>query len=268
MKNLKNKTALITGASSGIGEAFAYELAKAGMNLIITARSAQKLEAIASTIRKTYHIQVHAFVENLAINGSAEQLFKAIKNSNLSIDLLVNNAGFGKWTEFLNESIPTYQEMIELNITSLTVLSQLVIPEMLLKKEGGIINVASTGAFQPCPYITTYCATKAFVLSFSEGLYGEFYKKGVTVTALCPGNTATGFQTIAKANTKGMRSDTPETVAKEGLKALMKGKNYKVVGNDNYITSLLPRLLTRKAIINLVAKMMGNKLNSAAVIST
>lgn len=151
--------------------------------------------------------------------------------------------------------------MIELNITSVITLSQLVIPSMLLKKEGAIINVASTGAFQPCPYITTYCATKAFVLSFSEGLYGEFYKKGITVTALCPGNTATDFQSTAKANTKGMRSDTPETVAKAGIKAMLNGKNYTVVGIDNHITSLLPRFMTRKAIINLVAKMMSSKVN-------
>ncbi|KOY84581.1 short-chain dehydrogenase [bacterium 336/3] len=262
MKNLKNKTALITGASSGIGEAFAYELAKQGANLIITARSAQKLETIATLIRKAYDVKVSIFIENLAIGGSAEQLFNAIKKENLNIDLLVNNAGFGKWTNFLDQSISTYEEMIELNITSLTTLSQLVIPEMLQRKEGGIINVASTGAFQPCPYITTYCASKAFVLSFSEGLYGEFYKKGITITALCPGNTATGFQSTAKANTKGMRADSSETVAKEGIKALLKGKSYKVVGTDNYITTLLPRFLTRKAIINLVAKMMGSKVNN------
>lgn len=261
MKNLHGKTALVTGASSGIGEAFAHELAKQGANLIITARSVQKLENLAVIIKKNYGVKVWVFSENLAIGGSAEQLYNAIKKQNLAIDVLVNNAGFGKWTNFLDETILSYEEMIELNVTSLTTLSLLVLPEMLLKNEGGIINVASTGAFQPCPYITTYCATKAYVLSFSEGLYGEFYKKGITVTALCPGNTATGFQSIAKANTKGMRADTPETVAKEGIKAMLKGKSYIVVGIDNYIASLLPRFLTRKAIINLVTKMMGSKVN-------
>ncbi|HVG16815.1 MAG TPA: SDR family oxidoreductase, partial [Chitinophagaceae bacterium] len=204
MKTLKNKTALITGASSGIGEAFAYQLAKQGAHLLITARSAQKLETIAGIIRQQYGVQVWAFAEDLAVAGGANRLHSAIKNKGLSIDLLVNNAGFGKWTHFLDESILTYEEMIELNITSLTTLTHLVLPEMLLKTNGGIINVASTGAFQPCPYVTTYCATKAYVLSFSEGLYGEYYKKGITGTALCPGNTVTGFQSIAKANTKGM----------------------------------------------------------------
>lgn len=261
MKNLSGKTALITGASSGIGEAFAYELAKQGANLIITARSVRKLENLAVIIKKNYGVKVWVFAENLAIGGGAEQLYNSIKKQNLAIDVFVNNAGFGKWTNFLDETILSYEEMIELNVTSLTTLSHLVLPEMLLKKEGGIINVASTGAFQPCPYITTYCATKAYVLSFSEGLYGEFYKKGITVTALCPGNTATGFQSTAKANTKGMRADTSETVAKEGIKAMLKGKSYIVVGKDNYISSLLPRFTTRKAIINLVAKMMGSKVN-------
>lgn len=105
MKNLINKTALVTGASSGIGEAFAYELAQQGANLIITARSAQKLEAIAEDIKKKYDVRVYVFVENLAIRGSAEQLFNVIKKQNLEIDLLVNNAGFGKWTNFLDETI-------------------------------------------------------------------------------------------------------------------------------------------------------------------
>ncbi|HTL08821.1 MAG TPA: SDR family NAD(P)-dependent oxidoreductase, partial [Chitinophagaceae bacterium] len=240
---------------------FAIQLAKAGVNVILSARSVEKLETLAATITQHYGVAVWVFAENLAIAGSAEQLYNAIKKQGLKIDLLVNNAGFGRWTNFLDEQISTYEEMIELNIISLTTLTQLVIPDMLSKKEGGIINVASTGAFQPCPYVTTYCATKAYVLSFSEGIYGEFYKKGITITALCPGNTTTGFQSIAKANTKGMRADKAETVAKQGIQAMLKGKSYTVVGTDNYITSLSPRFLTRKAIIHLVARMMGNKVN-------
>jgi short-subunit dehydrogenase len=263
VKNLKNKTALITGASSGIGEAFAYELAKQGAHLLLTARSAQKLETIAATIRQQHGVQVWVFAEDLAVPGGATRLFNAVKNGGLSIDLLVNNAGFGKWANFLDESISTYEEMIELNVTSLTTLTHLVLPDMLLKKDGGIINVASTGAFQACPYVTTYCATKAYVLSFSEGLYGEYYKKGIAVTALCPGNTVTGFQSIASANTKGMRADTPGKVAAEGIKALLQGKCTVVVGKDNYLTSLLPRFLTRKATVKLVAKMMGTKVAAA-----
>lgn len=260
MKSLSNKTALITGASSGIGAAFAYELAAHGMHLIITARSTGKLEHIAADIRKKYHVSVWVFTENLAIGGSAEHLYAAIKRQNLPIDLLINNAGFGRWTNFLDERRETYEEMIELNITALTSLTYLVLPDMLARGEGGIINVASTGSFQPCPYITTYCATKAFVLSFSEGLYGEFYKKGITVTALCPGNTKTGFQEAANADTTGMRADSPEQVARAGIQALLQGKDYTVVGIDNYLTSLVPRLISRRATINLVGKMMGKKI--------
>lgn len=263
MKNLKGKTALVTGASSGIGEAFIYQLAEAGVNLIITARSEQKLVEISDTIKKTFPVNVTFLPQDLAKKGGAENLFNTITEMGITVDLLINNAGFGKWTHFLDESILSYEEMIELNIISLTTLSHLFLPAMLAKKEGGIINVASTGSFQPCPYITTYCATKAFVLSFSEGLYGEYFNKGITVTALCPGNTQTGFQATANADTTGMRADTPETVAKEGLKALLAGKSYHVVGKDNYATSLLPRFLPRKTTIKLVSKMMSKRMQKA-----
>lgn len=261
MKNLTGKTALITGASSGIGEAFAYELARLGMHLVITARSENKLEALADAIRLKSNVNVSVIVADLAKPGAPHVLLQKIKALGHSIDLLVNNAGFGKWSNFLDEELVSYEAMITLNITALTQLSYLVLPDMLNKGEGGIINVASNGAFQPCPYITTYCATKAFVLSFSEGLYGEYCNKGVTITALCPGNTETGFQSVAKANTKDMRADTPTTVARQGIKSFLKGKNYTVVGVDNYITSLLPRLLTRKGTIKLVSGMMGTKVN-------
>ncbi|AEI51663.1 SDR family NAD(P)-dependent oxidoreductase [Runella slithyformis] len=259
MKNLIKKTALITGASSGIGEAFAYELAKGGVNVILTARSEQKLQDIAQKIQSIYAVNVLVLSEDLAAKGSAESLFRKIKAANWSVDLLVNNAGVGKWAGFLEETAENYEEMIELNITSLMKLTYLVLPEMLRKGEGGIINVASTGAFQPCPYIAVYCASKAFVLSFSEALYGEYHSKGIMITALCPGNTATGFQSYANADTRGMRSDTPERVAKEGIAAMLKGKSYTIVGMDNYLQSLLPRLLPRKTIIDAVGGMMGKK---------
>ncbi len=261
MKNLINKTALITGASSGIGEAFAYQLAKLGVNVIITARSEQKLKDIAQRIKSTYSVNVLVLSEDLAAKGAAESLFHKIKAENWSVELLVNNAGVGKWAGFLEETVENYEEMIELNITSLMKLTYLILPEMLRKGEGGIINVASTGSFQPCPYIAVYCASKAFVLSFSEALYGEYRSKGITVTALCPGNTATGFQSYANADTRGMRSDTPERVAIEGIAALQKGKSYTIVGMDNYFQSLLPRFLPRKAVINIVGGMMGKKVN-------
>jgi short-subunit dehydrogenase len=261
MKTLKNKTALITGASSGIGEAFAYELAKQGANLIITARSEDKLQILAHKISKEHNVQVIVFIGDLLQKDTPQKLYNQIKQAGLSVDLLVNNAGFGKWVNFLDESMKGYDEMIEININALVKLCHLVLPEMLQKGDCGIINVASTGALQPCPYVATYCASKSFVLDFSEALYGEYSKRGVTITALCPGNTTTGFQSVAKANTKGMTADTPETVAKQGISALLKDKSFKIVGTANYLQSFLPRLLPRKTVINIVSKMMNAKVN-------
>lgn len=262
MKTIKNKTAFITGASSGIGEAFAYELAKQGANLILTARSEDKLQVIARKITKEYNVKVTVLTGDLLQKETPQKLYNQIKQAELSVDLLVNNAGFGKWVNFLDESIEDYEDMIEINVNALVKLCHLVLPDMLKKGDCGIINVASTGALQPCPYFAVYCASKSFVLDFSEALQGEYSKHGITITALCPGNTTTGFQSVAKANTKGMAADTPETVAKQGISTLLKNKSFKIVGTANYLQSFLPRVLPRKTMIDIVSKMMNGKVNS------
>ena len=262
MKRISGKTALVTGASSGIGRAFAFELAREGANLILTARSEDKLREIAQQLTGQYRVTVQVFPADLAQAGAADALMQTIEKAGLRVDVLVNNAGVGKWTNFLDESLAAYEAMIMLNITSLMALTYRVLPYMLAQGEGGIINVGSTGSFQPCPYIAAYCASKAFVLSFSEALYGEYRSRGITVTALCPGNTDTGFQAEANANTQGMRADSPETVARQGLAAFRQGKNYKIVGTDNYLQSILPRLLPRKTVINIVAGMIEKRLKA------
>lgn len=262
MEQLQGKTALVTGASSGIGRAFAFEIARAGGSLILTARSEDKLQEIARHIRQQHNVTVTVIPADLAQPGAATELMQAINAKGLAVNLLVNNAGVGKWTQFLDEPLTSYEAMVTLNITSLMALTYLVLPQMLTNGQGGIINVGSTGSFQPCPYIAAYCATKAFVLSFSEALHGEYQHRGIQITALCPGNTETGFQAEAQANTEGMRADSPETVARQGLKALRQGRSFTIVGTDNYVQSLAPRLLPRKTIINLVASMMRKKLNT------
>lgn len=255
---------MITGASSGIGRAFALEIASQGGSLILTARSDDKLQELARQIRRQYNVPVTVIPADLAKPGTANELMDAIHTAKQQVDLLVNNAGVGKWTNFLDEPLGSYEAMVALNITSLMALTYLVLPQMLASGQGGIINVASTGAFQPCPYIATYCATKAFVLSFSEALHGEYQHRGIRITALCPGNTDTGFQAEAQANTDGMRADSPETVARQGLKALTQNHSYTIVGTDNYAQALLPRLLPRKTVINLVASMMRKKIRKPA----
>lgn len=261
MKSINGKVALITGASSGIGEAFAYKLAEMGAVLVLTARRIDKLQELAVKLNKQHGVNVFVFEADLIEREAPKMLYDKIINEGLIIDLLINNAGFGKWTNFLDETAEVYDNMLELNINSLVKLTHLFIPGMLKKGAGGVINVASTGALQPCPYVGVYCASKSFVLAFSEALYGEYHKKGLTITALCPGNTNTGFQRVAKANTQGMGADSPEVVADAGIKSMLKGKSFKIVGFANYLTSFVPRLFPRKTVINIVSNMMYKKVN-------
>ncbi len=262
MTKFPYQTALITGASSGIGKAFAYELAKKGIDLVLTARSEDKLSEITEDLKSKFGINVTYFLADLNESDAPQKLVHQLEQGKITIDLLINNAGIGKWTNFLDQSVTTYQEMIQLNISSLVSLTQLLIPNMLKNKKGGIINIASTGALQPCPYIAVYCASKAFVLSFSESLYGEYLDKGITVTAICPGNTQTNFQVTANANTNGMTYESPEKVASQSLKALLDKKNNKIIGYNNFLQSFIPRLLPRKTVINIVKNMMNKKVNA------
>ncbi|WP_406823357.1 SDR family NAD(P)-dependent oxidoreductase [Pedobacter sp. KACC 23697] len=261
MKSINGKVALITGASSGIGEAFAHKLAEMGAILILTARRVDKLQELAIKLNKQYGTKVFVFAADLIKKEAPEMLYSQIINEGLTVDLLVNNAGFGKWTNFLDETIAEYDNMLELNINALVKLTHLFVPGMLKNAAGGIINVASTGALQPCPYVGVYCASKSFVLAFSEALHGEYSKKGLKILALCPGNTTTGFQSIANANTAGMSAHAPKTVADIGIKSMLKGKSYKIIGFANYLTSFIPRFFPRETVINIVSNLMYKKVN-------
>lgn len=255
----KNSTALITGASSGIGKAYAQEFASLGIHLILTARSEQKLNDLADELRKKYNVNVEVIVLDLAQPNSAQNLFDEIQARNLSVEILINNAGFGKWTKFLDQSVSTYQEMITLNISSVTSLCYLFLPHMLANKKGIMINISSTGAFQPLPYIAVYGASKSFVLQFTEALAGEYSSSGVKFLAVCPGNTETNFTQVANADTSGMKSSTVEDVVSATVRALDKNKATVVVGCSNYLTSQLPRILSRQKMINLVEGMLKTR---------
>lgn len=254
----KNSTALITGASSGIGKAYAQKFASLGVHLILTARSEQKLNDLADELRKKYNVNVEVIVLDLAQPNSAQDLFDEIQARNLSVEILINNAGFGKWTKFLDQSVSTYQEMITLNISSVTSLCYLFLPHMLSNK-GIMINISSTGAFQPLPYIAVYGASKSYVLQFTEALAGEYASSGVKFLAVCPGNTETNFTQVANADTSGMKSSTVEDVVSATVKALDKNKATVVVGCSNYLTSQLPRILSRQKMINLVEGMLKTR---------
>ncbi|QER38336.1 SDR family oxidoreductase [Acinetobacter suaedae] len=260
LTKFKNSTALITGASSGIGKAYARKFASLGIHLILTARSAQKLHDLADELRKKYNVNIEVIVLDLAQPNSTQILFDEIQARELSVEILINNAGFGKWTKFLDQPVSTYQEMITLNISSVTSLCYLFLPQMLANKKGLMINISSTGAFQPLPYIAVYGATKSYVLQFTEALAGEYASSGVKFLAVCPGNTETNFTQVAKANTSGMKSSTVDDVVSATVAALDKNKPTIVVGCSNYLMSQLPRILSRKKMINLVEGMLRTRI--------
>src|SRR5438132_10676046 len=215
----KRKTALITGASSGIG----FDLAKLmapNFDLIITARNQGDLESIARELEAAHGNQVHVIPGNLAKADAPQQLFSEIERRSLQVDVLVNNAGFGSYGAFAESDHQTELDMIQVNITALTSVTRLALPGMLGRKRGRIMNVASTAGFQPGPLMAVYYATKSYVISFSEALANELKDKGVTVTCLCPGATDTGFQGRAGTEQtvlfKKMRPMDAGTVARDG----------------------------------------------------
>ena len=253
---------LITGASSGIGFELAKVFARNSHNLILVARSAAKLEELKNQIQSTHKVSIEVVAIDLSKTDSAEDLFKITQSKSLSVDILVNNAGFGDHGAFADSEIKKNQEMIDLNILTLTKLTHLYLQPMLRKKSGKIMNVASTAAFQAGPLMSVYYATKAYVLSFSEGLHEELQGTGVTVSALCPGATASGFQVAANLNNvpllDHMKMATSLEVAEYGYKALM---NEKVVAIHGIMNSLLvfssrfaPRFVGRKVVKRLQEK--------------
>ncbi|HEX9922891.1 MAG TPA: SDR family oxidoreductase [Anaerolineae bacterium] len=253
MKQLAGKTALVTGASSGIGLAMARSLAARGVHLIITARSADKLHEIAAELQKS-GVDVRVFRSDLSQKGAPQLLFDQVDKAGLQVDLLINNAGFGKWGEFLEFNREQYDEMLQLNINALTELCHLFIPGMLRRGAGGIINVGSTGSFVPVPFAAVYSASKAYVLMFTEALQGEYGDRGLSIMTLCPGGTDSNFGTVANPDVKRDIAgyDTAEFVAETGLEAFLDGKLYVITGSKNKTVALLPRLLSRKRVLKII----------------
>lgn len=244
MFEYKNKTALITGASSGIGEGFARELAKRGMNLILAARSTAKLEHLAAELSQEHGITAHALPVDLSKPDAAAAVVQAyVAERSLTVDLLLNNAGFLTFGLFEKNDPATEHDEIQVNCAALVAMSHAFLPGMLERKRGGIINVASLAGFQPIPYMAVYAATKAFIISFSVALAEEVYERGVTVLGLCPGTTTTELFKRAVADSFNMGSPrSVEQVVATGLRALDKKKSLVVDGFKNRMLSLGPRL--------------------------
>lgn len=255
MKSCSAKTALVTGASTGIGKAIAVDLAKRGAKLILVARSKDLLDQLATELQAGHGTDVTVIVMDLAKPGAAAQLFADVTARGLSVDLLINNAGFGKWGHFGDVDAATYADMVDLNIKAVVDLCHVFLPGMATRGDCGILNVASVAAFVPLPWSTVYAATKAFVLSFSEALYYEYRDKGVMISALCPGATNSQFAMTAYVSEANRASfgDSAESVAKVGLDALLAGKQSVIPGFANQFAAILPRLLPRSLALSVVA---------------
>lgn len=260
-------TALITGASSGIGEALAHELAGRGAHLILVARSADKLEQLAQKLGRQYGVQVSVISADLSQAQAAKTLADEVARRGLQVDILVNNAGLGGFGEFWTQDEAQIGQMLAVNITALTELSRAFLPAMVARRRGRVLNVASTAAFLPGPLMSVYYASKAYVLSLSEGLNEELRGTGVYVTALCPGPTSTGFQSAANLEgsqmmrnplvTTGMLSAAE--VARIGVAAMVRGDAVAVAGITNQAQTWLPRLLPRQWIARIIARVQARR---------
>ncbi|MBW4582779.1 MAG: SDR family oxidoreductase [Tildeniella nuda ZEHNDER 1965/U140] len=246
------KTALITGASSGIGESFAHELAKRKMNLVLVARSEDKLQALATQLQDSYSISVQVITADLSREGEGLRVYRETRSRQLSVDVLINNAGFSTHGAFESILPDKDHQQVMLNVVSVVDLTHAFIPGMLAKGEGSIINIGSTTSFYPLPRQAVYAATKAFVLSFSEALWTEYRKRGIKVLALCPGATNTEFfNAMGRDVVAGKHS--PQKVVRVGLSALEHNRHYVIPGFKNsFESNILPRLLPRAAMAALV----------------
>src|SRR5437660_1212305 len=229
-------TTLITGASSGIGEAFARKLAARGHNLLLVARTEEKLVMLCSELGRSKSIRAQYVAMDLAEPEAAARLFEETQQRDLQIDFLINNAGFGSMGDLAKLDLERELNMIDLNIRSLVELTHRFLQPMRERRSGRIINVASTAGFQAVPFMATYAATKAFVLSFSEALWEENRPHGIKVMALCPGVTETGFFVASKMEKPPARlSQTSEEVVETALRGLKRGKSSIVSGWPNLL---------------------------------
>ena len=249
------KWALVTGASAGIGLALAKELAAGGTNLVLTARRKDRLEELAAALRSQHKVKTEVFVADLSQADAPEKIFAFTEEKGIEIDLLINNAGFGHYGEFPSVETQCLLDMVQVNCNAVVHLTRLYLPEMIARRRGDVLILASTASFQAVPYISTYAATKAFDLLFAEGLAEEMKPYGIRVCALCPGSTETEFHVVAGQDQFIRKAETAEKVAHTGLKALAAGKSYVISGLGNYLGAHGERLVPRRFVTKVAAGM-------------
>jgi uncharacterized protein len=247
-----NQTALITGASAGLGAEFARLFARDKCNLVLVARSGPKLAELAEELRQQNGVTVKTIPLDLGFPQASQNLFEETQRSGIQVDVLVNNAGYGKSGNFADIPLEESYGQIQLNVTALTLLTRLYLGPMLERRSGKIMNVASTAAFQPGPLMAVYYATKAYVLSFSEAIADELRNSGVQVTCFCPGATLTEFQKRAQTeNSRLFKQLAPmdaKTVAENGYRALMAGRTVAIAGFKNWLVAESVRFAPRKVV--------------------
>jgi uncharacterized protein len=252
-------TALITGASNGIGFELAKIHASKGGNLVLVARNKSKLEELKIELENRYKVKVYVIGKDLSALNSAKEVYDETTAQNIEIDYLINNAGFGDFGMFYETDWNKELQMINLNITTLTHFTKLYVQDMVKRKSGKIMNVASTAAFQSGPTMAVYYATKAYVLSFSEAVDNEVRDQGIAITTLCPGATESGFQAAAameeSALVKGKKLPTSKEVAIYGYASMMKGKTVAIHGWMNWIMANSVRFTPRALVVKLTRKM-------------
>ena len=251
------KTTLITGASSGIGETFARRLAAEGENVLLVARSEEKLATICNELGREHGVNAQYVAMDLTEDGAGARLVGEAERRGLEVETLINNAGFGSMGDFAKLDLESELKMIDLNVRSLVDLTYHFLGPMRERRRGAIINVASTAGFQAVPFMTTYAATKAFVLSFSIGLWEENRPFNVQVMALCPGVTDTNFFVAGHIDKPPMRgSQTPEQVVETAMRGLRRGKSHIISGWSNYLMAESERLVPRSFIARAVGTVL------------
>jgi hypothetical protein len=252
-------TALITGASVGIGRELARIFAENGHDLVLVARSVEQLNQVAAECQSLGHISARVLPKDLSIPIAPREIFDELNCDGVTIDVLVNNAGFGNYGPFAEVDLDADLGMLQVNIVALTALTKLFLPGMLSRRSGRIMNVASMAAFQPGPFMSTYYASKAYVLHLSEAIASECAGRGVVVSALCPGPVKTEFQSragiVGSRLFKGKATMDARTVALDGYRGLMRGRRVVVPGISNKVVVQLTRVVPRRLTTFIAGKM-------------
>lgn len=258
--------ALVTGASSGIGADLARELARHGHDVVLTARRAPELEALAAELRALGAVAT-VMPKDISVPGAARELAREIDSRGLRIDVLINNAGFGDVGPFVREDPDRIDAMLQVNVAAPTALTRAILPGMVARRRGRVMLVSSTAAFQPGPNMATYCATKAYVLSLGEALARELRGTGVTLTTLCPGATHTGFAAESGAESLPLFSSrlvpkmSSASVARAGYDAMMRGQPVLVTGFVNKLVAFSGRLFPRAVVFPVAKMLLGDHAN-------